>query len=107
MKDVCTIKPGDTLFLECTVTEDDGTTPLNLTGWTIASQVRTKRGLLLADLTVDLHTPIAGQYSLRTDATTTWPTGMAEMDISYSDSGGRVMSTETLIVHVEHDVTHA
>ena len=28
MKNICTIKPGDTLFLECTVTEDDGTTPL-------------------------------------------------------------------------------
>ena len=107
MKDICTIKPGDTLLLQCTVTEDDGTTPLNLTGWTIASQVRTKRGVLLATLTVDLHTPASGEFSLRTDATTTWPTGMAEMDISYTDSGGRVMSTETLILHVEHDVTHA
>ena len=106
MKNICTIKPGDTLFLECTVTEDDGTTPLNLTGWTIASQVRTKRSVLLADLTVDLHTPASGQFSLRTDATTTWPTGMAEMDISYTDAGGRVMSTETLTIRVEHDVTH-
>ena len=106
MKTAATIKPGDTLLLQCTVTEDNGTTPLNLTGWTIASQVRTKRGSLLSELTVDLHTPLAGQYSLRSDATATWPTGMAEMDISYTDSGGRVMSTETLLVSIEHDVTH-
>lgn len=105
MKNICTIKPGDTLLLECTVTEDDGTTPLNLTGWTIASQVRTKRGLLLADLTVDLHTPASGQFSLRTDATATWPTGMAEMDISYSDSGGRAITTETLTISVDREVT--
>jgi len=101
-----TIKPGDTFLLECSVTEDNAT-PLDLTGWTIASQVRTKRGVLLADLTVDIHTPATGEYSLRTDATSDWPTGVAEMDIAYTDSGGRIMSTETLTLSVEHDVTHA
>ena len=40
MKNICTIKPGDTLLLECTVTEDDGTTrSFVITNFEAAGQV--------------------------------------------------------------------
>jgi len=98
------IKRGETLLLECTVANPDGS-PLDLTGWTIASQIRDGHDALIATLTVDLHAPAAGQYRLRCNPTAAWPIGRAYMDIAYNDVGGRAITTETLTISVDREVT--
>ena len=98
------IKRGETFLLECQVKGADGVA-LNLTGWAIVSQIRDNRDRLIATLTVDIHTPATGQYRVRYDDTDEWPPGEAHMDIAYTDASGRAMSTETLTVSVERDVT--
>lgn len=98
------IKRGADLLLDCTVTGADGL-PMDLTGWTIASEVRDMDDVLLGALTVELHTPAAGQYRLRYEATDAWPTGPARMDIAYTDAGGRALTSETLKLSIEREVT--
>jgi hypothetical protein len=98
------IKRGETFFLECAVANDDGS-PVNITGWAIASEVRDGRGGLIATLTVDIHTPEAGLYSLLGVDTAAWPVGVAYTDIAYTDAGGRALSTETQSVGIEREVT--
>ena len=98
------IKRGETLLLECTVANPDGS-PLDLTGWSIASQIRDGHDTLIATLTVDLYTPVAGQYRLTGATTGAWPQGLAHMDIAYTDAGGRALSTETLTIGIEREVT--
>ena len=98
------IKRGETFLLECTVQESDGS-PMDLTGWSIASQIRDGHDTLIATLTVDLYTPVAGQYRLTGATTADWPQGLAHMDIAYTDAGGRALTTETLTVSIEREVT--
>ena len=100
------IKRGDTLALDCQVLEADGVTPIDITDWTIRAQVRSTAGALLTSVTTAITTAADGEYTLRalpTD-TATWPRA-ARMDIEYTDSGGDVMSTETLALDVERDIT--
>jgi len=98
------IKRGETFLLECSVSNPDGS-PVDLTGWTIVSQIRDGHGVLISALSVDIHTPAAGQYRLRGNDTDAWPPGRAHMDVAYTDVGGRALTTETVAVEIEHEVT--
>lgn len=101
------IKRGDSLALDCQALADDGVTPIDITGWTLRSQIRNARDGLLAELSVTLTTPAEGRYSLTAalGATATWSPGSAEMDIEYEDPAGLVQSTETVPVLILRDVT--
>ena len=100
------VKRGDTFSLDCQVFEADGVTPTDITAWTIRSQVRTTAGALLTSLTAAITTAADGEYTLTALPvdTATWPRA-ARMDIEYTDSGGVVLSTETLALDVVRDIT--
>ena len=98
------IKQGETLLLECAYTTDAGVA-INVTGWTIRSQVRDTHNNLLGDLVVDLHTPVTGQFSITYANTALWPAGPARMDIAYEDGTGRVIYTDTVSISIERGIT--
>lgn len=101
------IKRGDTYVVTVTATEDDGTTPIDLTGWTIRSQIRDAEDVLVAQLRVTVTNAAAGQFTLdqATPDTTGWPVGTCSQDIEYTDPSGRVISTGTFSVRVAKDIT--
>jgi hypothetical protein len=102
-------KRGDTVLLGCTLTEDDGTTPVDVSGWAIASQIRGLDGTLLVELEATITDGAAGEYALECaveDADTSeWALGLYEIDIEYTDLSGRIVSTETAAFQVIGDVT--
>ena len=102
------IKQGETLQFDAAVTNADG--PVDLTGWTIASQVRTPKYALVGDVTVTKldQTTHTGQYRLLAD-TSAWATGAQLWDIAYAypdGAGGQVISySETVNLYVEPSQT--
>lgn len=86
---------GSKLDLPCTYTED-GTTPINLTGYTIDAYIRTQDGALVDQLSGTITSASAGTYTLAVDATG-WPEGTHRMDIRYS-VGGHVSYTSKALV---------
>lgn len=103
-----TIKRGSTLQYDATATESG--VPVNLTGWTINSQVRTRSGELVGQVTATVldQATSPGQYRLRAD-TTSWQLGLQLWDIAYSYSdgaGGSIIThTETVRLLVEPAAT--
>lgn len=98
-------KRGDSFKIAVLLTEDDGTTPYDLRGWTIKSQIRL-RSRLVADLEfaeVDLE---KGEFTLMQINTNHWPTGLLDSDIEYIDAMGMSHSTQTYNIEVIKDVTY-
>lgn len=102
-------KRGDTFIAECIYQDDDGE-PINLdeTNTTVASQIRTVAGDLVATLTFtpadqDIEANV-GKYTLRADATQSWPVGPLLWDIQYSD-GDEIASTQTIQILLVEDIT--
>jgi hypothetical protein len=91
-------KRGDTFLLTCT-------TDVPLTGYSIASQVRDKSFKLIAQLTVNItQTSPTGIYTLSYPAgSSSWPVGLLECDVQYTDNTGFIVSTETFEIDVNLD----
>lgn len=104
---VITHKRGDTFELNMTL-ENQGIA-IDLTGWTIASQVRAGDDSLVDDLTVTITDAAAGQVTVSATAAETeqWPTGQLDWDIEFTDPSGAVSSSDTITVTVVKDITRA
>lgn len=104
------LKQGDTLTLAGTALQDSGAA-VNLTGATIRAQVRSRDGAgfgtLVQDLTVAVVSATSGTFTLSATAAQTalWPTGRLACDLELTDSGGAVVHSETVDVHVRQAVT--
>jgi hypothetical protein len=104
-------KRGDTLIWNARYTNPDGS-PVDVTNYGIAMQIRTPTGLLIADVSIGagitLTTPMDGQYQIRIDpnVTSTWPGETCNFDIQYT-LNGVVVSSETGSLKIEKDITHA
>lgn len=98
-------KRGDSLNAACVYKDEDGV-PISLAGITIASQVRTPRGVLISNCVVAVTNEVGGAFSLDIDDTSMWPVGMLEWDIQYSYDS-IVISTETVGINVLRDVTQS
>jgi len=109
-------KRGDTFDMALTWVEPDGTTPKDLTGVTIKSEVRA--GVFTDELTVTVTDAAAGEFSLtRAFADTEdWPLTQptvgaalpAQMfcDVQFTEAGVRV-SSDTFEIIVLEDITDA
>lgn len=94
-------KRGDTFSLL-------GTVDANVTGWTIASQIRTSAGTLVATLTPAVTSASAdlSVYTLKAPGpTTAWPIEDLRCDIQYTTGAGIIDSTETFVIQMAEDVT--
>jgi hypothetical protein len=101
-------KRGDTLSLSCQWT-DSNNTPINLTGYTITSQVRAVG--FVDDLTIVITSAVSGQFVLSATATdtSTWPVTSSQASRTFCDVqfqvGSDVVSSETFQVIVLEDIT--
>jgi len=99
-----TYKRGDTFAPALAVTENN--VAVDITGWTISSQIRTPDDVLVADLAVSNRDNAAGTYTLSPTVDypeTGWPVGILHWDIQYND--GTVFSTQTIVIRCEKDIT--
>lgn len=97
-------KKGDTFEVTCTY-ENDAGAPVSLDGITITSQLRTPAGALVADCTATVTSVPNGTFTLLVADTSSWPVAKLEFDVQYALTGGRIISSETVNVHVVKDVT--
>lgn len=96
-------KRGDTFLVEATLT--NGGTPVDITGWTIRSQIR-RNNQLIAALTVTITDAEAGKYTLESSgSTSSWPVAQLRTDIEYTTDTGQIVSTETYYINCVEDIT--
>lgn len=102
------LKAGDTLSLPVLYSDSAGT-PINLTGYTVAAQIRSADGSdLIGSLTATLanqgSSPGVVTLSATAAATALWTTGTFVCDIKFTVSG-TVSRSSTFTVIVDRAVT--
>lgn len=99
-------KRGDTFRKQVLEQNPDGSA-VDITGWIIASQLRTPEGTLAATAVISVLDAEGGSYEIWVPATTTaaWEIGLLYWDIQRTDMGGDVTSSDTLMVKVQEDIT--
>jgi hypothetical protein len=100
-----THKRGDTFELSCTL-ENEGSS-VDITNFTITSQIRQSDDTLLQALTVAKTDAANGAFTLSATAaeTETWAAANYECDIEFVDGGGEVNSSQTFTISVLKDIT--
>ena len=100
-----THKRGDTFELSCTL-ENEGNA-VDITNFTITSQVRGSDDALLQALTVTKTDAAAGGFTLSATAaqTETWGVQKYLSDIEFIEGGGEVNSSQTFTIDVLADIT--
>ena len=103
-----THKKGDTwsLAAQADVRDLATGTKADLTGWTIASQLRAAdTGALITDFACTLVDPVAQTFTHIAASTATWPEGLAVLDVQFTSAAGQVVSTDTQTIRIAPDVT--
>lgn len=103
-----TIKRGDDFRMDISLTDpNNNNDPVDITGWTIRSQVRRGKNLT-AELTVAIIDAANGQFRLTApaSATETWKVDTHKCDIEFTQPAIGVTSSETFEVIVSEDVTY-
>lgn len=98
------VKQGDTFQLNGVFKIDDVATSLTL--YTITSQVRDSRDNLIASLTVTKD-PINTGYFTLSGGEIDWSVGTYYCDIEFVDGDDFVRSSETFLIPVIKEITHA
>lgn len=96
-------KRGDTFSLTCTYKVNG--IPTSVSGFDIDSQIRNKRGVLIATLS-DIKLVGTGQFTLTPTITDTsdWPIDVLQCDIQLSENG-TIRSTDTFSIVVIEEIT--
>lgn len=98
------LKQGETFSKPCRYLEDDKTTPVNLTGAVIKSQVRSKDGSLVETLTITVTNAANGEFTMSSASTDGWPAGALVLDVKFTFSTSKML-TETIGLEVIKAVT--
>lgn len=104
---VLEFKRGDTVMLGCTATGETGTA-VNLTGVTVAAQLRDSEGNLICDMEFEPVSLALGTFELWVPSGTEPVVGDHKIDIQYTDTSGTrplVRSSETFYIRIIGDVT--
>jgi hypothetical protein len=103
MKSITNFKRGDTLLLTVTYKIDGVATSVATID--IKSQVRTKTGTLISEMTVT-KLGETGKFTLTPTIadTSEWPVSFLYCDIQFSESGN-IRSTETFGISVTEEIT--
>lgn len=98
---------GDDFVIPMTLTDPaNNGNPVDITGWTIASQVRYARKLI-SDLNVTITNGAAGQFSisLPKEQTALWPVRKLKCDIQFDRPVEGRVSSKTFIIDCTEDQT--
>jgi hypothetical protein len=98
-------KRGDTFIFSAQVKDEDESS-IDLTGWQIRSQIRKENFTVVDTLVITITDAVDGKYQISSNKDpNTLPLGEHHWDIEFTDSSGRVISTETLIINIVEDIT--
>lgn len=98
---------GDDFSIPMTLTDPENNgNPIDITGWTIASQVRYSKKLI-DDAVVTITTAIDGEFtvSIAKEKTVLWPTRRLKCDIQFDRPVQGRVSSQTFIIAVSEDQT--
>lgn len=98
-----TLKRGDSFVFTNNTLLDDAGNPINLTGWSIRSQVRDRESVLIEELIVQVGEL---DYSVSSSGTTEWPIETLFWDVEYTTPEGIIFSSDTIAVKVTQDITY-
>ena len=100
-----THKRGDTLEWVVSLTQNNS--PVNISGWTITSQIR-QDTTLIANLTVTVTDAVNGEFNLSATSAQTagWALGSHSVDIEFISLGGFVVSSQTFTLQLVRDITY-
>ncbi len=107
MATTISFKVGDTFKLSGQLVSDQvANTPVNITGYTIRSQLRNDAALIQS-MTVSITDAVNGRYTVSATPvqTAAWPVGNARMDIEFTTNAGDVMSSDTIKVVIKQSET--
>jgi hypothetical protein len=78
----------------------------NLTGWTVASEIRQHVSrALMPGVTVTVTSAVAGAITVAAADTSEWPTVPLDWDIKMTDTDGNVTRTESISINCVQGVT--
>ena len=98
------LKKGDTLALSCQLKDSLGV-PIDITAYTIQSQVRKQDMTLVDTLIVNKTDNANGEYSITATSTGTWPVDLLVCDIKYTAGASSIIRTETFTIDLRAAVT--
>lgn len=96
-------KRGDTFVLDV-IAKDGSGSPVNLTGYTIVPSIKDNAGNVIATPTVAVTSNPLGTYTLTVSNTSGWPIVVLYGDVTYTDPGAVVASTETFLIIVQEAI---
>ena len=96
-------KRGDTWEYYAVITDGEGN-PMPGIADKLKCQIRSSIDDLIADVDIE-ETDNLGEYKLSVDGTDDWAVANKYMDIQYTDDDGKIVSSETLEIPIEKDVT--
>lgn len=101
-----THKRGDTL--EWVVTLTQNSVAVDVTQWTIKSQIRQDTSTLVYEFVVTKTDAVNGVFSLSATPaeTASWPLGSLLIDIEFIDPTGYVISSQTFTMQIVRDITY-
>lgn len=100
-------KRGDTFELTCSL--ENGGNPVDITGWTVAAQLRKGDDTLVQSVTVTVTDASAGEFTVTAASTETddWPIENLDIDVEFTEASGAVSSSETFTINVIKDITRS
>ncbi len=96
-------KRGDTWQYFAVITDSEGNPMSGITD-KLKCQIRSSIDDLIAEVEIE-ETDTPGEYKLSVESTDEWAVANKYMDIQYTDDNGEVVSSETILIPVEKDVT--
>jgi len=103
MQTLATHKRGDTFAYYAAITSAEGN-PLTGIAANLKCQIRNSLDKLISDVKIE-ETVTPGEYKFSVASTADWSVANKYMDIQYTDAEGSIVSSETLVIPVEKDVT--
>lgn len=100
-------KRGDTFELTCSL--ENGGNDVDITGWTVAAQLRKTDDTLVQAMTITVTNASAGEFTITAANTETddWPLGNLDIDVEFTEASGAVSSSETFTINVIKDITRS
>lgn len=98
---------GDDFVIPMSLTNPDNNgLPVDITGWTITSQVRYSKKLI-ETLQVVIVDAAMGSFTISAPDTATaiWPARQLKCDIQFDKADGQRVSSQTFIIDVSEDQT--
>ena len=103
MKNITTLKKGDTLAFIATLTDQENKPIIGIAD-NLKADVKTINDLKIAEFVITENDTIGGNYLFEIMDTTKFPVDILYTDIQYSNNG-IVTSSETMTIQVTKDVT--